>query len=93
VTSTADLADAGALVVPGGLPARARDVLALMIAGGSNRGIAEQLYLSQKTVEWYVRRVFDELDLPSNPAQNRRVLAVRVALGESAGSLRPAFER
>ena len=58
------------------LTSRERDVLALIAEGRSNRAIAQQLYLSEKTVEGNVRRIFDKLALTDTPADNRRVLAV-----------------
>jgi DNA-binding NarL/FixJ family response regulator len=60
----------------GDLTARERDVLALMAEGRSNGAIARQLYLSEKTVEGNVRRIFDKLRLAEAPDDNRRVLAV-----------------
>ncbi len=58
------------------LTARERDVLALIAEGRSNRAIAQQLFLSEKTVEGNVRRIFDKLLLNEAPDDNRRVLAV-----------------
>ena len=58
------------------LTARERDVLALIAEGRSNRAIAQQLFLSEKTVEGNVRRIFDKLLLSEAPDDNRRVLAV-----------------
>jgi DNA-binding NarL/FixJ family response regulator len=51
-------------------------VLALIAEGRSNRAIAQQLYLSEKTVEGNVRRIFDKLALTNTRDDNRRVLAV-----------------
>ncbi len=58
------------------LTAREREILALMAQGRTDRGIREELYLSQKTVESHVRSIFRKLDLPSSPIDNRRVHAV-----------------
>ena len=58
------------------LTARERDVLALMARGFSNRGLADGLYLSEKTVEAHVRNIFTKLDLQPDPDGHRRVLAV-----------------
>jgi DNA-binding NarL/FixJ family response regulator len=55
---------------------RERDVLALMAEGLSDRGIAERLVVTPKTVETHVRHIFSKLDLPRGAAQNRRVHAV-----------------
>jgi DNA-binding NarL/FixJ family response regulator len=58
------------------LTRRERDVLGLMAEGRSNRAIAQQLFLSEKTVEGNVRRIFDKLGLAEAADDNRRVLAV-----------------
>ena len=55
---------------------RERDVLAVMAEGRSNQAISEQLHLSPKTVEAYVRGVFTKLGLYQGVDDNRRVLAV-----------------
>jgi DNA-binding NarL/FixJ family response regulator len=51
-------------------------VLTLMAEGLSDRGIAERLYVSARTVETHVRHVLTKLDLPVNAGDNRRILAV-----------------
>ena len=58
------------------LPPRELEVLDLMAQGCSNTGIATRLYLSGKTVEWYVHRIFEALALPQGAGYNRRVCAV-----------------
>lgn len=58
------------------LSERERDVLTLMAEGRSNQAICDRLFLSQKTVEAYVRGVFTKLDLHQGADDNRRVLAV-----------------
>jgi DNA-binding NarL/FixJ family response regulator len=58
------------------LTSRERDVLALMAEGRTNAGIGQRLFLSEKTVEGNVRRIFDKLELAETPDNNRRVLAV-----------------
>jgi DNA-binding NarL/FixJ family response regulator len=58
------------------LTERERDVLGLMAEGRSNAAIAAQLFLSEKTIEGNVRRIFDKLKLVEAPDDNRRVLAV-----------------
>ncbi|SDD29671.1 two component transcriptional regulator, LuxR family [Geodermatophilus telluris] len=58
------------------LSEREREVLAVMAEGRSNQAIGEQLFLSQKTVEAYVRSVFTKLGLHQAADDNRRVLAV-----------------
>jgi DNA-binding NarL/FixJ family response regulator len=58
------------------LTPREREVLGLVAEGRTDRGIAEALWLSPKTVETHVRTIFRKLDLPSAPTENRRVHAV-----------------
>jgi DNA-binding NarL/FixJ family response regulator len=58
------------------LTERERDVLALMAEGRSNRAIAEQLYLSPKTVEGHVGQIFLKLGIRESPSEHRRVVAV-----------------
>jgi DNA-binding NarL/FixJ family response regulator len=62
------------------LTERELEVLELMAQGRSDRGIAEALFVSAKTVETHVRHILTKLDLPVNTAENRRVLAVIVYL-------------
>jgi serine/threonine-protein kinase len=58
------------------LTPREREILALMAQGHSNDGIGGLLFLSPKTVEGHIHRIFLKLDLGDLPAYNRRVLAV-----------------
>jgi serine/threonine-protein kinase len=58
------------------LTSREREVLELMAEGRTNTAIGEQLFLSERTVEGNVRRIFDKLGLADTPQDNRRVLAV-----------------
>jgi DNA-binding NarL/FixJ family response regulator len=58
------------------LSPREREVLALMAEGGSNAGIAAQIFVSEGTVEKHVRSILTKLDLPESEAGHRRVLAV-----------------
>jgi DNA-binding NarL/FixJ family response regulator len=58
------------------LTPRERDVLGLMAEGPTNTAIGQRLFLSEKTVEGNVRRIFDKLGLTDTPEDNRRVLAV-----------------
>jgi DNA-binding NarL/FixJ family response regulator len=60
----------------GVLTGREREVLGLMAAGLTDRGIGERLFVTPKTVETHVRHIFAKLDLPSGAAENRRVHAV-----------------
>jgi DNA-binding NarL/FixJ family response regulator len=58
------------------LSPREREVLALMAEGGSNAGIAGQIFVSEGTVEKHVRSILTKLDLPESATGHRRVLAV-----------------
>jgi DNA-binding NarL/FixJ family response regulator len=60
-----------------GLTPRERDVLARMAEGRSNRAIAEDLYVTDKTVETHIASIFAKLDLLPQTQDHRRVLAVR----------------
>ena len=55
---------------------REREVLALMAEGRSNKAIAEQLVVTEHTVEKHVKNIFLTLQLPQSPDDHRRVLAV-----------------
>ena len=60
----------------------AREVLGLMAEGRTNRGIAGELYVSERAVERHVTAIFTKLGLPTGPADHRRVLAVLAYLGD-----------
>jgi DNA-binding NarL/FixJ family response regulator len=62
------------------LTEREREVLGLMAEGLTDRGIAERLWVTPKTVETHVRHILRKLDLPSGGAHNRRVHAVLAQL-------------
>jgi DNA-binding NarL/FixJ family response regulator len=55
---------------------REREILSLMAQGRSNQAISRQLVLTGKTVETHVRNILLRLDLPPEPDDHRRVLAV-----------------
>ena len=63
-----------------GLTPREREILGLMAEGLTDRGIAERLWLTPKTVETHVRHILRKLDLPQGAAYNRRVHAVLTQL-------------
>jgi DNA-binding NarL/FixJ family response regulator len=57
------------------LSPRERDVLAAMAEGKSNRGIAEDLVVTEAAVEKHVTSIFRKLELDPGPTGHRRVLA------------------
>lgn len=61
-----------------GLTSREHQVLVLMASGLSNRGIADELVLSIRTVEGTIARIFERLGLTDSSEEivNRRVAAV-----------------
>ena len=58
------------------LTEREREVLALMAEGRTNRAIAEQLVITEHTVEKHVTSVMGKLRIPASADDHRRVLAV-----------------
>jgi DNA-binding CsgD family transcriptional regulator len=58
----------GARAAPAGLTAREVEVLRLVAAGKSNREIADQLYLSVKTVARHLSNIFFKIDVSSRTA-------------------------
>jgi DNA-binding NarL/FixJ family response regulator len=53
---------------PGGLSAREMEVLRLVASGKTNRAIADELFISEKTVARHVSNIFTKLDLSSRAA-------------------------
>ncbi|GAA3322091.1 MULTISPECIES: LuxR C-terminal-related transcriptional regulator [Paeniglutamicibacter] len=58
------------------LTLREREVLALMAEGRTNLGIAQRLWLTERTVETHVGNILAKLELPVAAQDHRRVLAV-----------------
>jgi len=58
------------------LTPREKSILQLMAEGRSNNSIAKELSLAVRTVEANTAAIFNKLDLPEDPAANRRVQAV-----------------
>ena len=67
------------------LTTRELEVLTLIAEGRTDRGIAQALYVTPKTVEAHVRSIFRKLDLPADATmENRRVHAVLTFLRSRA---------
>ena len=66
------------------LSTRERDVLAAMAEGKSNRGIAEELVVTDAAVEKHITHIFHKLGLGPTPREHRRVLAVLTYLRGSS---------
>ena len=64
-----------------------RAVFELLAVGFSNQAIAEQLFLSERTVETHIRQIFLRLGLTADSSTNRRVVAARLALDGTASVL------
>jgi len=62
------------------LTERERAVLSLMAEGRTNRAIANNLFMSGKTVENHVHQIFQKLGLQPSSDDHRRVLAVLTTL-------------
>jgi DNA-binding NarL/FixJ family response regulator len=58
------------------LTPREQEVLALMAEGRTNGSIADQLFVSEGTVEKHIRGIFTKLQLEDAQSMHRRVLAV-----------------
>jgi serine/threonine-protein kinase len=58
------------------LTSREREVLALMAEGLTERGIAQRLFVTPKTVETHTRHIFQKLSLRESALDNKRVHAV-----------------
>jgi DNA-binding NarL/FixJ family response regulator len=58
------------------LSAREAEVMQLMAEGRTDRGIADALFVSVKTVQTHVQSIFAKLSIPHDPSSNRRVQAV-----------------
>jgi ATP/maltotriose-dependent transcriptional regulator MalT len=58
----------GANAPAAGLSAREREVLRLIASGRTNRAIAAELFISERTVERHVSNIFNKLDVASRAA-------------------------
>ncbi len=66
------------------LTPREREVLASLAEGRSNRSVAQELHVSEKTVEACTGRIFTKLDLDATPDSHRRVRAVLTYLRQTS---------
>ena len=65
------------------LTPREREVLALMAEGRTNAGIAQRLFLTERTVETHIGSILGKLGIGESAHEHRRVLAVLAWLGGS----------
>lgn len=65
------------------LTPREHELLALVAAGHSNRGIAEELSITRRAVERHVSAIFAKLGLDGSEQVNRRVTATLMYLASS----------
>ena len=68
------------------LTPREREVLSLMAEGRTNAGIAQRLWLTEKTVETHVSAILRKLGLAAGVEDHRRVLAVLTFLRSGASA-------
>jgi DNA-binding NarL/FixJ family response regulator len=68
------------------LTPREREVLSLVAEGRSNKGIGDELVITQRAVQKHVSSVFEKLGLPAGDDDNRRILAVLAYLRTGAPS-------
>ena len=71
------------IATPGELTAQEAQIARLATAGHSNPAISTQLYISPRTVEWHLRKVFSKLGISSRKE-------LRAALSDLDGVLLPA---
>jgi DNA-binding NarL/FixJ family response regulator len=58
-----------------GLTRRERDVLALVVRGMTNKGIAHALVISENTVKRYLKSIYEKLDVDSRAAATAKAVA------------------
>jgi DNA-binding CsgD family transcriptional regulator len=67
------------------LTSREQEVLALIAEGLTNRQIAQQLYVEHSTVKWYIRQIYNKLDVRGRKQAIAR--AREMQLGETQASV------
>lgn len=67
------------------LTPRHQEVLQLLAQGHNNAGIAQQLSLSEKSVETYINTIYQELHLSKEPGIHARVKATLIYVEGSQG--------
>ena len=65
------------------LTEREREVLELMAQGRTNHAIAEQLFITEHTVEKHIKNILGKLRIPTSAEDHRRVLAVLTYLNST----------
>ena len=65
--------------LPGGLTEREGEVLRLVTAGKTNRQIAADLFLSEKTVARHMNNIFDKIGVSSRAAATAFALREGIA--------------
>jgi DNA-binding NarL/FixJ family response regulator len=74
----AALAGGASAGVVGLLTPREREVLALMVGGLTNKGIASAMVISTNTVKRYLKSIFEKLDVDSRAAATAKAVAAGV---------------
>jgi DNA-binding NarL/FixJ family response regulator len=64
------------------LTEREREVMGLITRGHSNRAIADELYISEKTVKNHIRNIYEKLAVGSRAEATARWLGITVADGD-----------
>jgi WD40 repeat protein/serine/threonine protein kinase len=60
------------------LTERELEILRLLVGGLSNQEIAQKLYLSITTIKWYIRQIYNKLDVHSRPQAIERARSLNL---------------